>query len=225
MRRQERRDAGPLGLLIVLALVLFLLSKCDGGEMEFNQGFTVLANSNARKILIAASKHRKDIEEEWGLAATGPATITWTDSKDDTAFTWERTGKRKYHAVYLRTTLERATGSTLKHEIAHVVAAGRLPLWANEGLASMYDDPLRKKIRREQPNMRPLQVLSLRSVTSATEYANCERLVAMLVGVKGKKEFVKFAQDCVRHGTESALLVHYNLTLKELGQVYLGEKE
>ena len=56
----------------------------------------------------------------------------------------------------MSTSPERALGSTLAHEMAHVVLAtrfphpNRLPAWLEEGIASRYDDEDRQKTRQAQ---------------------------------------------------------------------------
>jgi hypothetical protein len=209
-------------LLILFALAYGAIGAEPTKTMAFNQHFTVLAPSNAKEILDAATRFKEEIEDEWGIDNDpGPATISWKPSGEDTAFTWAKSGARKYHTVYLKTGLNRATGSTLKHEVAHVVAAGRLPLWANEGLASMYDDKERKLVRESEPNIRPLRIMSLVSVDSVEEYANCERLALAIVRLRGKKRFIKFASDCVSSGTEESLMKHYSMTFSDLNKLYL----
>lgn len=204
--------------LFVMSLHLTAVSQ---DRLAFNESFTVLAPSNASQILACATRFRNEIAAEWGLQEdTAPATISWRPSGEDTAFTWAKSGARKYHSVYLKTGLKRATGSTLKHEVAHVVLAGRLPLWANEGLASLYDDHERRSLRSNQPSMRPIEIVNLQSVATVAEYANCERLVVVLVGVSGKKQFLNFATDCTKIGTEASLQKHYGMTFVDLSKQY-----
>ena len=57
------------------------------------------------------------------------------------------------HRVWLTTSKRRALGSTLAHEITHLVLNARfsdgMPAWANEGIASLRDDAGRSAERQK----------------------------------------------------------------------------
>ena len=72
----------------------------------------------------------------------------------DSGFTWPIDHPdRKFHNMWLTTSRERTPGSTLRHEIRHVVLntrfRDRLPPWVEEGLASRSNDPERQQLWRE----------------------------------------------------------------------------
>ena len=79
------------------------------------------------------------------FSANRDAGVTWAKDNPD----------RQFHTLYLTTSPDRAVGSTLAHEMVHVVLATRyphphrLPAWLEEGIASRYDDEERQATRRQ----------------------------------------------------------------------------
>jgi len=228
-----------------LSIALILLATqvvCSGQEiihndrpsspkMSFNEHFNVTGPMFTKEIMDAATKHKAAVKAEWGVGfKVDKAIISWKPDPKDEAFTWQRAGNRKYHAVYMFTSIEKALTSTLKHEVAHVVLGEAIPLWAHEGIASSYDDARRKTMRRilmeDGPTMRPLKIIMLKEVRSLDEYANCATLVSVMAGLRGKKAFLKFAEDCHQPeiGFETALETHYNMSFENLCDLYLGEE-
>ena len=222
---ENNRTSSVLVIWIVVFILLLLFAFAYGvaaaePTMAFNNDFTVLAPEGTEDILKAATQYKKEIANEWGVApGNGPTTISYSPSASDTAFTWARSGKRKYHTVYLQTNLHRAKGSTLKHEIAHVVLAWRVPIWINEGIACSYDDKERKDIRSRIANESPMRVweiFKLDEVKSGVEYANSESLSNYLISLGGKKRLASFGVEAKEMGHTAALASWYGVTAKEL---------
>ena len=130
-----------------------------------SENFTVLAVKAggflAEKVLDQSEKLRKKIALEWtgnliqdGIEVTH-IHIEIDETKDD-GFTLLAGPGRRFsgdNRMWLTTSRTRAVGSTLAHEITHVVLAARfpagMPVWANEGIASLQDDDERKASRKK----------------------------------------------------------------------------
>jgi hypothetical protein len=114
-----------------------------------------------------------------------------------------------------------ALGPTLEHEMVHVVLGTRfgdaLPAWANEGVASLRDDTLRKTRRAEL--LRKQRGLQLRSLLSADTiprddqlaYAISESLTNFLLTLGTKRQVLDFAVDGKQLGWDRALRKHYRI--------------
>jgi hypothetical protein len=147
---------------------------------------------------------------------------------EDRGLTWAKDHPdRKLHAVYLRTTPEKATGSTLRHEIAHTVLAtkfphpNRLSSWVEEGIASRYDDDARCAAREQlarfwvrtgqAPRVAQLmEIPDLRSFDEAS-YAGATSLVSFLLTKGNEQKLLRFAVDGQRFGWSAALEAHYHI--------------
>jgi hypothetical protein len=110
----------------------------------------VLAKANEFRKAESKDMLGKELESGKGrtiitveLSATEDSGFTWPIDHPD----------RKFHNMWLTTSRERAAGSTLRHEIRHVVLntrfPDRLPLWIEEGLASRSDDAQRQQVWRD----------------------------------------------------------------------------
>lgn len=224
------------------ALAVVLLNSPLNAGFEFNQNFTVftpapakseLGDAFAERVLQRAEEYRLEIAEEWlgePLAdGLGKTTINVKfSSDDDSGLTWAKeSSASKIHMLYLRTSPERALGSTLKHEMAHIVLATRfphphrLPAWLEEGIASRYDDPGRHTQRSEaltrlarQRNWPRLEdVLFNANITAADEvaYTVATSLVEMLLSRADKKTLLEFGAKA-SEDLEPALRHHYEIT-------------
>jgi hypothetical protein len=96
---------------------------------------------------------RELLGEELASAAGRTIITVQVSSTEDSGFTWPIDHPdRKFHNMWLTTSRERAAGTTLRHEIRHVVLntrfPDRLPPWIEEGLASRSDDAQRLQGRR-----------------------------------------------------------------------------
>jgi hypothetical protein len=161
----------------VLVAPIFLLSAAIAAEptrpalphsldtgIAGTKNFTVLAprgDNLAEKILRSAEELRRGIALHWlGKElpeGQGLTHITLKISKDKDEGLTLLCGPGRAtpgdHRVWLETSPERATGTTLAHEITHIVLAVRfpkgMPAWANEGIASLEDDEERHHARQE----------------------------------------------------------------------------
>lgn len=222
-------------------------SQGKAAGLVFNENFTILASTSQspmatglpERLLEAAERYRGEIAREWLShelsAGEGKTTISLTIShRQDKAFTWARRGNRNYHMVYLTTSPQQATGSTLKHEIAHVVLATRypdskrLPVWLEEGIASRYDDAerivLREKIiqefghQRQWPNV--LQLFATENVPAADQvtYAFAASLTDYLLTHGSRKTLLQFGESCSQTSPRQALETYYQMQPHELQQ-------
>ena len=141
-------------------LVLLSVSVAQGAGLAYNADFVVLAPDQqlAEDVLAKADVFRKQVSTEW-LGAELPPSVGRTvihveiSDRDDSGLTWAiDSPDRKLHKLWLTTSRERVLGSTLKHEVSHVVMATRfphrLPAWADEGIAGFADDQIRIDARR-----------------------------------------------------------------------------
>ncbi|HAY81269.1 MAG TPA: hypothetical protein DCY79_15805 [Planctomycetaceae bacterium] len=224
---------------------LCVVGQAKAAGLVFNENFTILAAKSqpaltsgfSERLLAAAERYRREIAQEWfaqELAdGVGKTTISLTVShRVDKAFTWARSGARNYHVVYLTTSPQQAVGSTLKHEIAHVVLAtqfpgnARLPIWLEEGIASRYDDAerirLRKQITQSFGHARPwpqvTQLFATENVPSVdqTTYAFAVSLTDYLLTLDNRKTLLRFGAMCSQSTPDQALATHYQMQPHEL---------
>ncbi len=130
------------------------------------------------------------------------------------------------HILSLATTradLERA----LAHELAHVVLRARnsaraLPRWADEGIASAYDDRERHLIRRqilvgfvEAGNWPPLAAILQAeriSMQDQAAYAVAASLTEFLLQEADRETFLTFLDHGQTAGWDQALAAHYRIS-------------
>jgi hypothetical protein len=229
-----------------LSLTLALASAAAGVEPDrperFDVGiagsknFTVVAPRGdhlADKVLRRAEELRRDVALEWLGAelpeGKGMTHITVELSKEkDEGLTWLCGPGRAFggdHRMFLSTSRERALGSTLEHEVTHVVLAVRfpkgMPAWANEGIASQADDEERHKIRRDLyrqwarsgqwPSLQ--KVLYQRTIAPSDQagYAASSSLVEFLL-IKGeRRELIAFIEQAGQDGWDAALGKSYGI--------------
>ncbi|WP_425398767.1 hypothetical protein [Aeoliella sp.] len=125
------------------------------------------------------------------------------------------------HMMWLYGSEEEITGSLLDHELAHVVLASRfgdaMPIWANEGIASRYDNERRKTIRQQKlagfvaiESWPHLDRLLESEIRQQWQYAAAESLTDFLIERGGRQKFVEFVADS-RGSVERALAAHYGI--------------
>jgi hypothetical protein len=202
----------------------------------------------AELVLRQAESFRREFAREW-LGSELPSgagetviTVAISDS-EDRGLTWAKDHPdRKLHSIYLKTSQQKAAGSTLHHEIAHTVLAtqfphpNRLPSWVEEGIASHYDDEARRAARNQhirfwlrtgQPP-RLVQIMEIADLRSfdETSYAAATSLVSFLLTKGNEQKLLRFAVDGQRHGWPSALQLHYRINgysdLQTQWQVWLA---
>jgi hypothetical protein len=227
---------------LFFAIVVLLPSNGLGAGFARSHNFVILApdDATAQAVLEKAEAYRASIAREWlgeelpqGM---GPAAITViVSSTEDEGLTWAMDAPdRRFHRVWLTTSIERALGSTLEHEITHVIFAShahpnRLPAWAEEGVASLKDDPERHAIRRRilagfgvqqrWPNLRTLFDAASISHSDQGSYAASSSVMEYLTSFGDKTTVVPFAVDGRRLGWDAALRRYYGLRSVEQLQV------
>jgi hypothetical protein len=204
----------------------------------------------AESVLISAQRYREAIAREWlGRKlphGVGRTTISVTFSAvKDSGLTWAIDDpSRRYHTVYLETSADRAIGSTLAHEMVHVVLAthfpypNRLPAWLEEGIASRYDDAEKKEIRRaslqymvERDGYAQLnKVMGLANIVAddVVSYAAAASLVEMLLERGDRSRLLEFGAIANRAGVPTALQQCYSISdtkhLQSTWQEWLAAK-
>lgn len=220
--------------LACFLMLLVIPAASRAADMAHSENFIVLApdRTAAEEVLARAEQYRREVAVDW-LGQELPPSVGRTTiniefvDDEDRALTWPAEGPgRKHHKMWLTASRDRALGSTLRHEIAHVVLHTRypdaLPAWADEGIASAYDDPRRQETRRgilawyaqtgNWPELRG--VLQSRQIpaddqagysvaASLTEYllSRADKTVLLAFAVAGNKQ-----QDW-----DSALAQHYSI--------------
>jgi hypothetical protein len=197
------------------------------------------AQQFAELLLERAEAYRAEIAKEWlGAelpAGAGRSTIyVEFSSIEDLGLTWAKDRpERNSHTIWLNTSPRLAIGETLKHEVAHAVFATkyphphRLPSWIEEGIASRYDNEIRRDTRdqlarswvRTGRAVRLEQVLDSSDLHSSDEYsyAAATSLVSFLLSRGDAQSVVRFAEDGERSGWIAALRAHYGIqSLDEL---------
>lgn len=219
---------------LLQALAIVLLTACaQGAGFAHNDNFVVLApdQSLAAEVLNKANVFRKQIAEEWlgeelppGI---GEALIHVTlSATEDNGLAWPIDDPgRKLHKVWLTTSREGAVGSTLYHEIVHLVMAtqfpDRLPAWAEEGIASLSDDPQRAQIRERVlgwysrtgnwPDLAGILQYPAVAHSDKAAYSVAVSVTEYLLSRADKATFLRFAQAGKREGWDRALEHHYRI--------------
>jgi hypothetical protein len=146
--------------------------------------------------------------------------------EEDSGLTWPIDNpQRKFHKVWLRTSRELAVGSTLRHEIVHVVFAtrfpDRLPVWVEEGIAGLSDDPEREQIRQRKiaelthsgdwPQLETLLADRRIAPSQQTSYSISTSLVEFLLSRRDKRTLLRFAATGKKEGWAAAVSRYYGL--------------
>ncbi len=236
------RIALGVWILMLSAPILDAATSTKSGYAK-SDNFTVLtprqataqeANAYAQEILRSAEQMRCQIAREW-LGAELPqrqgrtiVTVSWELNRD-AGLTWVIDDpRRRYHTLYLATSPELALGSTLAHEMVHVVLATRfppphrLPAWLEEGIASQYDDSSRQQERRQQAitfirtrQWPPLEdVLAAKNIpaTDTEAYTAAVAITSLLLARdRDKQKLFAFGQYGNKNGWDAALRKFYGI--------------
>lgn len=204
------------------------------GYTSQTANFTVVAPTAAmaRDLGQAAERCRREVASEWlgKPLPTAPQRTTLRvaiEGETSRATTYVDPAGTN-HRVTISAPDWRQVGPLVQHEVAHTVLltalGSAIPDWANEGIASRYDGPLRHDIRQRKLH----QFAALDSWPSLAEvfespveaqwsYAACVSVTDLLVERGGKRQFVAFLVTADRVGIESALAEHYGLgSIREL---------
>jgi hypothetical protein len=211
---------------VVVLFCLGLPSTLFAVGFAHDETFIVYAPDQplADQVLAKAREFRKaEAKDLLGTAlepSAGRTIITVeVSATEDSGFTWPIDHPdRKFHNMWLTTSRERAAGSTLRHEIRHVVLntrfPDRLPLWIEEGLASRSDDIQRQRTWRETaaafsqsgwPDIQSLMEVKSIHSTDQTTYGASTSLVNYLLTRGDVSKLLQFAAMGKNSGWKSAL--------------------
>ena len=216
----------------VLALVV-LSSPARAAGFSRSENFVVMAAEKALadEALAQAEQYRREIAREWLGAELPPSVgqavlhVEVTDG-DDSAHTWVVDDpRRQYHRVWVNGSRRQVLGSTLRHEISHVVMATRfpqgLPLWINEGIASLHDDADRAATRKriidwyaQTGNWPPLpRILAAKAMRAHDQetYSVAASLTEYFLSLEDKATLVAFAATGTQRNWDEALREHYGI--------------
>ena len=226
MLHGSQRAAGPIALVVFWGMAT--TTMVAGSTVRSSANFTVLAPNTrlADTVVDRAEMFRSRIGAVW-LGTPPPATRTpttiYVEVDPDRSFARtliDPVGER--HMVWLVGSETAVTKYLLAHEIAHVVLAEKfgdaMPVWANEGIASRYDNDRRKAIRDEElrgfvrieiwPH---LDELFKRPVRQPWQYAAAVSVTDFLVDRGGRERFLHFVADSRGAGWNKALRKHYRI--------------
>lgn len=224
-----RATAGLLAVAVVLVVPLV----ASGAGAAHSENFIVLAPSEALadELLARAEQFRQEVAMEW-LGKPLPPNIGPTilhlelSDSEDRGQTWVIDHPdRKYHRVWLVTNRESAMGSTLRHEIVHVVMATRfpkrLPQWAEEGAASLSDGGGRPEIReniidwyaetKNWPDLAGVFESEIIPSHDKAAYSVAASVTHYLLSKKDKPTFIAFAAESKEDGLDAALHDRYGI--------------
>jgi hypothetical protein len=225
------------------AILVGLSSVCAlGAGFVHNENFVVFTEATispkateefAQSVLAKAEEYRKQISIEWFgeelPPGIGRTTINVRFSPDrDSGLTWAVDHPdRKLHTVYLFARPDESVGSTLAHEMAHVVLATqcphphRLPAWVEEGIASQYDNSARRQTRgnvlrffasrEDWPQVSGVVSSSNIPSEDTRSYAVAVSLTEMLLESGGKQTFLEFGRMAGRDGFQPAIARYYQV--------------
>ena len=218
----------------IIALVFFWsgAASAPAASIASSTHFTVLAPNQrlADTVVQRAETLHLRIGAAW-LGRTLPATRT-TLPRATTTIYLEIDEERSFartlvdapeggHLVWLVGSQEAITGHLLEHELAHVVLASRfgdsMPIWANEGIASRYDNQRRKTIRQQKlagfvamDSWPHLDRLLVGEIRQQWQYAAAVSLTDYLVERGGRTKFIQFVADSTDN-IDTALAAHYGI--------------
>lgn len=226
----------------VVLFVLLPVADLVAAGLATSDNFLVLTASlaspqqdsqYAEAVLFNAESLRKEIAREWLGEELPPSVgkttvnVAFSDQRD-AGLTWAKDDpRRQRHMLYLTTSPEKALGSTLAHEMVHVVFATRFPhpngvaAWLEEGIASKYDDPDRQATRDQilswavkTGNWPRLETVLDAQAIPATEkemYAVAASLTDFFLARGDKATLIAFGLSGRKRGWDPALQEHYRL--------------
>lgn len=227
----KQRFRLPMPKLAVGCLLIALLPGVAFGQTVATKNFVVTAPDMllAEEVLARAESLRETLAERWLgeklPVGVGPTVIrVKLSSSEDKGLSWvAENDSRLSHLMWLTTSRERAIGTTLAHEMTHVVLAtrypGSVPVFATEGAACEQDDPERLAMRREivewwaQTGNWPHvgELLESRQIepSDTASYAHACSLTAFLLARGGRAKFIDFAVAGENRGWPNAVCDFY----------------
>jgi hypothetical protein len=222
-----------LACQIATVLIWSHIQLADAASVASSPNFTVMAPSArlADMVVSHAEQFRTRFAAAW-LGGSLPATRTpaaiYVEIDSKKSFARALVGDSGGgHMVWLVGSEEAVTQHLLEHELAHVLLASRfgdsMPIWANEGIASQYDNLRRHDLRQQKLNgfveidsWPHLDRLMTGEIRQPWQYAAAVSLTEYLVARGGTEKFLTFVDES-RHDLEKALVTHYGLrSLSEL---------
>lgn len=222
-----------ISILVLLVSVLQPAATATAAGFEHDENFTVLAEDEnlASDVLASANRFRQQVASQWlGFElppSVGETVIHVTLSDDeDRGLTWAiDSPNRSMHKIWLTTSRDRANGSTLQHEIAHIVLATRypqrLPAWVDEGIAGTYDEQDRIHLRRQiiqwyadtgnWPALEGIFQMPTILNTDKKAYSVAASVTEFLLTRGDRPNFVEFAAAGQQAGWDRALQDFYRI--------------
>jgi hypothetical protein len=229
-------------LLSAAVLAAEIPSSLGAAGFAHNENFIIYTPTQASRtaerefadlVLERATAFREEFARQWlgeELPNGAGRSVIHIDfsATDDRGLTWAKDHPgRTLHNVFLKTSPENATGSTLQHELAHTVLAtrfphpNRLPAWLEEGIASRYDDETRK-LQREQTvrvwlrtgsaaNLAQLLFESDIKSLDETSYVAATSLVSFLLTRGDERTLLEFGVEGQHRGWDFALESRYQI--------------
>ncbi len=216
-------------------LLLLASTFCSLGAVYRTPNFVVHAANDqiAKKVALAAEHYRRELAVEW----LGHEMKTWwkpcpvyvktgqIGAGGATSFSFDR-GQVFGWRMNVQGSLERILDSVLPHEITHTILACHfrrpLPRWADEGAATLCEHESERRRQRllVERLLRTSKRIPLRRLLAITEYpqdmehvlslyAQGYSLADYLVQQGGRARYLKFLEDALRDGWETALKRHY----------------
>lgn len=186
-----------------------------------------------RAGLAQAEYFRKQIALEWLGHELPPgesfADITISlasEGEEDSGRLWlANRDSGRPHMMWLTGSRKDVLGGGMVHEVAHVVMAAQfpqgMPVWANEGIASSYDDAERSEIRQAimqrivrnaaWPSIDELLTAKQIAPGNQTAYALASSLTAFFVSLADRPTFIHFINQAQRAGWDAALESVYSI--------------
>jgi hypothetical protein len=229
---------------LILVALAFLASgnRLEAAGFAISDNFTVFtpawpshqqAQEYAEQVLRNAEAWRSEIARDWLGEELPPSVgqttinVSFTEERD-AGLTWIKDDpRRRYHTIYLSTTPDRALGSTLAHELVHVVLAtrypppSRLPAWIEEGIAGTYDDDERQAIRRRNiawyartgnwPDIETVMNSQSIAATQKDVYTVASSLIEFLLTRGDRSTLLEFGQYANTAGWDAALSRFYEI--------------
>jgi hypothetical protein len=223
-------------------LVLLYPAVVDAAGLASGKNFSVLTPAKpsqeagdqyAQLVLHRAETFREQFAREWlgGELPSGEVrtviSVRFSEFENSGMTLAKDHPAHKFHNIFLASTPDNAAGGMLCHEIVHTVLAtryphpNRLPPWAEEGIASRYDNEYLRGVRQQEVRSwartnqfpRLVDLLTADDIASIddTGYAAAESLVAYLLTRGDKQDLLRFADEGQRSGWDNALPTIYGI--------------
>jgi hypothetical protein len=220
-------------LLIAVGLWIAPFAPSFGAGLARSSNFVVGAEQQelADAVLAQAEAFRQQIAQEWlgdDLPPDGQRVVihVFVSDEEDHALTRIDPGdaRGRHHMMWI-VTAPHLINSALAHEMTHVVFGcqyqNRVPIWANEGAASLLDDPRRQATRQriigefartgQWPDLNDVFDRASLAVSDAAGYATAASVTEFLLARAGKPTFLRFALEGQALGWDAALWKYYQI--------------